>query len=80
MSLLPSLLRDRARPATKARVTSLILTAVVAARAPDGCETTNNARTATSVALGTTTLPVWHSADGDVALLTEQARGGVRQV
>ena len=25
-------------------------------------------------------VPAWHFTDGDVALLTEQARGGVRQV
>ena len=48
---------------------------------PQWTRTTSHARTATSVGtLYAGYVPARHFTDGDVALLTEQAHGGVRQV
>ena len=70
-----------ARPATEAPVTALYLRGRRCAAAPNGRQPTNTARTATSVAPGTT--PTCHYGTLRIvrmALLTEPVPRSVRQV
>ena len=69
-----------ARPATEAPVTALYLRGRRCTAAP--MRQNDQQRTYRNLCCTwqDVYVPVWHTTDGDVALLTEQARGGVRQV